>query len=337
MMLFFMAVSRFRPVVFQGGASSSGLGRGLAGRKVIMEFVEAEYPRPGHFLLHMSDLHLVGSGNLYGQLDAEARLSQAFDAVKASGARPEAIIFTGDLTNQGDPDAYRKLRAIAEPAAVELGAQLIWVIGNHDHRANLRSLLLREEPSDAPLDRSYYLGGLRILVLDTTVPGFHHGELAPEQLEWLASELSTPAEEGTLLALHHPPVPPIQDLAVLAELRNQKALAEVLEGSDVLAILAGHVHYSTSSVFAGIPVSVASSTCYTQDLKVQVGGMRGQDGAQSFNFVHVYGKTVVNSVVPVDSCRTVGLLVPPEEAAKRLADAGVRIPPAPRVLQKLQR
>jgi len=298
-----------------------------------MEFVEAEYPRPGPFLLHMSDLHLVGSGALYGDVDAEARLRQAFAAVQASGARPEAIVLTGDLTDAGEPEAYRKLRAIVEPAAKDLGAELIWVMGNHDQRGNLRSLLLDEAPSDAPLDRSYQLGGLRLLVLDSTVPGFHHGELTPEQLRWLASELSTPAPEGTLLALHHPPVPTVQDLAVLAELRNQKALAEVLDGTDVLAILAGHLHFSTSAVFAGVPVSVASSTCYTQDLNVEAGGMRGRDGAQSFNLVHVYGKTVVNSVVPVDSCRTVGRFVHPEETEKQLAAAGVQIPPAPQLLQ----
>jgi len=96
----------------------------------------------------------------------------------------------------------------------------------------------------------------------------------------------------------------------------------VLRGSDVRAIIAGHLHYSTFATFAGIPVSVASATCYTQDLMVPTGGTRPHDGAQSFNLVHVYDETVLHSVVPVDAS------VPLEhidaaEAQRRLALAGV--------------
>jgi 3',5'-cyclic AMP phosphodiesterase CpdA len=292
-----------------------------------MESVDAEYPRPGHCLLHLSDAHLVGAGDLYGQVDAEARLRTALRAVRASGARPEAIIFTGDLTNAGEIAAYRKLREAVEPVAAEIGAALVWVMGNHDNRRNFRAVLLpEEEPDESPVDRSYRFGGLRVLVLDTSVPGFHHGGITADQLNWLATELQVPAPDGTLLAMHHPPVPAVQELAVLAELRNQQALADVLAGTDVLAILAGHLHLSAASAFAGIPVMVASSTCYTQDLNVPVGGMRGRDAAQSFNLVHVYGKTVVSSVVPVVAGETVGGFVPPEEVMERLAAAGVRIP-----------
>ena len=57
------------------------------------------------------------------------------------------------------------------------------------------------------------------------------------------------------------------------------AILAVLAGTDVRMILGGHLHYSTHSLFAGIPVSVASATCYTQDLTVPVGGTRPRDGA----------------------------------------------------------
>jgi 3',5'-cyclic AMP phosphodiesterase CpdA len=100
----------------------------------------------------------------------------------------------------------------------------------------------------------------------------------------------------------------------------------VVRNSDVRTILAGHLHYSTTASFAGIPVSVASATCYTQDLNVPVGGTRGRDGGQAFNLVHVYEHTIVHSVVPLGSTPTVGEYVAPEMTAKRLAAAGVRIP-----------
>lgn len=294
-----------------------------------MGSVAAEYPQPDHFLLHFSDTHFVNDGLLYGGVDAGNRLLQAFTAVRASSLRPEAVIFTGDLTDKGEPEAYRELRRAAEEFTDAIGADLIWVVGNHDERNNVRTLLLDEAPDDAPVDRKYTLGGLRLLVLDSSVPGAHHGELSESQLDWIARELEDPAPDGTILVLHHPPIPCIQDLAVLTELRNQEALARVVRDRDVLAILAGHLHFPASSTFAGIPVSVAPSTSYTQDLAYPGGGMQGRDGAQGFNLVYLYGRTVVNSVVHLGQHPPVGSFVSAEEISKRLATAGVHIPPAP--------
>jgi 3',5'-cyclic AMP phosphodiesterase CpdA len=110
------------------------------------------------------------------------------------------------------------------------------------------------------------------------------------------------------------------------ELTDQANLAAVVRNSDVRNILAGHLHYSTTASFAGVPVSVASASCYTQDLNVPVGGTRGQDGGQAFNLVHVYEHTIEHSVVPMARSTTVGEYVSPEETARRLAAAGVRIP-----------
>ena len=134
--------------------------------------------------------------------------------------------------------------------------------------------------------------------------------------------LATPAPLGTILAMHHPPVPSVLPLAASVELRDQARLEPVLRGTDVRAIIAGHLHYSTFATFAGIPVSVASSTCYAQDLTVPIGGTRPQDGAQAFNLVHVYDDTVVHSVVPVDAPQALEY-IDPVEAQRRLADAGV--------------
>jgi 3',5'-cyclic AMP phosphodiesterase CpdA len=294
----------------------------------MMASVDTQHPRPDHFLVHVSDTHLVSEGWLYGDVDADARLADVFAAIHASGLSPEAFIFTGDLTDKGEPEAYRRLRRSAEAAAATAQAQLIWVMGNHDDRKHVRTLLLDEEPDEAPLDQRYDLGGLRVLVLDSSVPGFHHGDVSEDQLSWLAGELQSPAPDGTLLVLHHPPIPLVQDLAAVTELRNQRGLARVVENSDVIAILAGHLHFSASSIFANVPVSVASSTCYTQDLAVPEGGMQGRDGAQTFNLVHLHGRIVVNSVVTLGSYPPVGAYVSAEETRQRLSLAGLRIPDA---------
>jgi 3',5'-cyclic-AMP phosphodiesterase len=284
-----------------------------------------EYPRPDHFLLHLSDTHLLGGDSrLYDRVDSQRHLRELFDQLEESEGRPEAIIFTGDLADRGEPEAYDRLREIVEPVAERLGAEIIWVMGNHDERAAFRTHLFGEVGTTRPIDRVYDIHGLRIITLDSTVPGHHHGEVTPDQLDWLAEELSVSAPHGTILAMHHPPLPSVLDLAVLVELRDQQGLAEVLFGSDVRGILAGHLHYSSTGTFANIPVSVASATCYTQDLAVPAGGTRGRDGARAFNLVHVYDQSIVHSVVPIGESLALDY-VDAVETARRLADAGVVI------------
>jgi Icc protein len=288
----------------------------------------SQYPRPDHFVLHLSDTHfLAGGRRLYDSLDSEAKLRQLFAELEASGSRPEAIVFTGDLADKGDALAYRAIRDIVEPVAERLGARVVWVMGNHDDRAAFSSMLLDEPASDEPIDRVIDVNGLRIIALDSTVPGHHYGHVTDAQLLWLQNVLAAPAPHGTILAMHHPPVPAVLDLAVTVELRGQQELAAVIRGSDIRSIIAGHLHYSTNATFAGIPVSVASATCYTQDLNVPVGGSRSRDGAQSFNLVHIFDETVVHSVVPLGDYGSLAY-VTPEETAAILAKEGVTIAPA---------
>lgn len=291
----------------------------------------AEHPLPDHFLVHISDTHFVMPGErLGGVADASAHLRELLATVADTGIRPEALVFTGDLADAGEAEAYAELRQVVEEAAERMGARIVWVMGNHDDRATMRRTLLDAEATTEPYDRVEWLGGLRLVVLDSTVPGRAHGELEPGQLAWLRDVLSEPAPEGTILALHHPPIPCVQDLAVTVELLDQAALADVLRGSDVRAILGGHLHYNTTATFEGIPVSVASSTCYTQDLLTPGRGTRGRDAAQTVNFVHVYERTVMHTVVPAAGAATVGRFVDAEGTAERLRQEGIVIPPSRR-------
>lgn len=296
-------------------------------RKTRTAMRPAEYPRPRRTLIHLSDTHFVPPGELLsGTGQSRARLLELMDSLTASRLETEALIITGDLADRGEAEAYRDLKQVLEPAAAQLGAEVIWVMGNHDHRQTMRSELLGQAPESSPYDRVVMLGGLRIIVLDSTVPGEHHGELTEEQLDWLRTVLSEPAPEGTILAMHHPPVPCVQDLAVTVELRGQSRFAEVLRGSDVRSVIGGHLHYSTSATFAGIPVSVAAATCYTQDLLTPGRGTRGRDAAQGLNLVHVYDHTVMHTVVPMSGGITVGRHVDEETTAALLAEAGIYIP-----------
>jgi Icc protein len=260
-----------------------------------------QYPAATHVIAHISDTHFLSkSALLYDAVDTDANLTQALSQLERSGIRPEALVFTGDLADLGEPDAYTRLRGIVEPAAERMGARVVWVMGNHDERAPYAELLFDAAASDLPQDRVYDLDGLRLIAFDSTVPGYHHGELTDDQLEWLAEVLATPAPHGTILAMHHPPIPtPLLWAMEMLELRGQDRLAQAIAGTDVRGILAGHLHYSTHSTFAGVPVSVAAATCYTLDLTAQDRLLSGVDSGQSINIVHVYDDQIVHSIVPV--------------------------------------
>ncbi|GAA2989510.1 3',5'-cyclic AMP phosphodiesterase CpdA [Microbacterium terrae] len=264
-----------------------------------------QYPPARRTIVHLSDTHLLGGNRpLGGRFDTEQNLLRALEAVEGLGIRPDAIVFTGDLTDLGEPDAYRALRAAVEPVAARLGAPVVWVAGNHDERTALRRDLLDLAPSEEPVTSVHDLGGLRLIALDTTVPGWHHGDLDDAQLAWLRAELADPAPLGTILAMHHPPLPSHIPLFDILELRDQSRLADAIAGTDVRAIIAGHLHHSTSGTFAGVPVSVAAATCYTMDLARPAASVNGMDAGQSFHLVHVYDDTITHAVVPVVDAET---------------------------------
>ncbi|AMG83335.1 MULTISPECIES: metallophosphoesterase [Microbacterium] len=284
-----------------------------------------EHPRPSHTFVHISDTHLPGERSpLYGSgADADANLAEMLDRLVASGLRPDALLFTGDLTDRGDAASYQRLRELVTPAADALGCEVVWAAGNHDDRRAMRSELGLAGAGDEPIVEVRWFGGMRVIVVDSTVPGAHWGEVPSSQLDRLEGELSTAAPQGTLLLIHHPPLPTVLDLAVTVELRDQDALAAVLRGSDVRGILSGHVHHPSFGTFAGIPVAVASSSAYGQDLAQPVGATRGQDAAQGYNLVHVYADTIVHSAVSLERGADVGEPVAADEAGRRIAGVGI--------------
>jgi Icc protein len=259
-----------------------------------------QYPPPSHLIAHISDTHFLGGSRpLFGVVDTDSTVHRALAQLERSGFRPDAFVLTGDIVDRGEADAYRRVRDIVEAGAERLGSAVVWVMGNHDERSAFRTELLRETGSTAPVDGVFDIRGLRIIALDTSVPGYHHGEVDDSQLDWLDGVLREPAPHGTLLALHHPPVPIVSPLMSLLELREQHRLAAVVSGSDIRAILGGHLHAATTGVFAGIPVSVAAATCYTLDPSAPRRELTGVDGGQSFNLVRIYDDQVMHSHVPV--------------------------------------
>lgn len=254
-----------------------------------------------HVIAHISDTHLLGGERkLFSRVDVAKNLDHVLGRLRAGDQKIDALVFTGDLADVAEDDAYRWLRRQVEPAAAELGADIVWVMGNHDERAPYSRELFDAE-SDDPQDRVHDVGGLRIISLDTSVPGYHHGAITEEQLRWLTEQLATPAANGTILAMHHPPLEAHNPFVRLIGLDDRDRLAGVIAGTDVRTVLAGHLHYSTFGQFAGVPVGVASATCYTVDMGADRAFLLSAvDGAQSINLVHVYEHDIVHSIVPVE-------------------------------------
>jgi 3',5'-cyclic-AMP phosphodiesterase len=266
-----------------------------------------QFSDPRFTIAHLSDVHLLSPGRKqYDAIVPEMGLMLVLERLSRLDPVPDALVFTGDLADKAEPAAYARLRELVEPFAAEIGAQVVWVMGNHDERAAYaRGLFDREVGDMADVDvpaqdAVYDVNGLRIVALDTSVPRYHHGEVSDEQLAWLADVLSTPAEHGTVLAVHHPPIPvPMIPQAAVIELHGMDRLAAVIEGSDVRIVIGGHYHYSTYSTFAGVPVSVASASCYTTDVAPRDRLISGVDGHQAFTMMHVYDDRIVNTVVPL--------------------------------------
>jgi 3',5'-cyclic-AMP phosphodiesterase len=179
----------------------------------------------------------------------------------------------------------------------------------------------RGEPGDtAPLDHVTWVGGLRIVVLDSTVPGHVHGELSPAQLAWLEAELAEPAPAGTVLALHHPPLPTSSRLSAGIQLRDRSTFAAILAGTDVRVVLAGHTHVVSAGTVAGIPVWIGGATSYISDALVPAGGERTLN-APSVSRIDLFADAVVTAAVPVGAER--GTALSAGQVTQRIAESGV--------------
>lgn len=259
-----------------------------------------------HTIVHLSDCHLTSTGVAYnGVIDPEVTLAAVVAELRrgqANGHRFDALVLSGDLTDSGDPDAYRRLRAAVEP----LGVPLVYATGNHDVRVAFHRELLGVDDTEPRVQQTLLDDRLRIVALDSTLVGKGHGRLTDETLRELAHILETPAPDGTLVVLHHAPIPPPTPLLTYftLERESRRALARVIAGTDVRLVLAGHHHLAQSGTLGGVPVAVAGSTAIRTDPLGPL-GHEHTTRSTAFNLVRLYRDTHTVSVIPVDGADTV--------------------------------
>jgi Icc protein len=207
-------------------------------------------------LVQLSDLHIGADENGF---DPVPHLAAVVEAVRALPNRPDAVLVSGDLTDDGVEDGYRVARELLD----RLEAPLHVLPGNHDDRGRLRTAFGLPGQGDEPICYSVNVGELRLVVFDSNVPGQDPGRYDVEQLRWLDAELGAERERPTLLALHHPPLATgIREWdEINLEPGQIPLLAEVAARHPQLrAIVGGHLHRVAASALAGVPVLAVPST-----------------------------------------------------------------------------
>jgi len=221
---------------------------------------------PPYLIVQISDTHLTPGASPFPGGHPRNHLVTTLRHVREAGLRPDLFLFTGDLANSGDPDSYVDLAAIIDEEVEGGRARVVFVPGNHDSRAPFRRHLLGVEPDESPVNQVHWAGGLRVVSLDSSLPGQEHGVLDGATLEFLVHELSLSAPDGTVLALHHPPIPsPVRPMTAIM-LENPHHLADAVAGSDVRVILCGHNHHDALGTLGSVPVWVSPSTAYRIDV-----------------------------------------------------------------------
>jgi Icc protein len=226
--------------------------------------------KPVHAMLiaQISDLHVRPQGQRYRDVvDSNAQLSAVIEHLHGLDTRPDLVILSGDLVDEGRPEEYaqaaQRLRRLAIPFLI--------VAGNHDDRSHLRSAFAQHSylPSAGALHYCFDEHPVRIVVLDTCQPGAHHGEVDASGLAWLAQTLSANRDKPTLVVMHHPPfvsgIPYLDGYRLAAS----APLADVLRRFDnIEAVLCGHVHRTMVKRWAGTVVISCPST--TTEIALQL-------------------------------------------------------------------
>jgi len=149
-------------------------------------------------LVQVSDCHVSRvPGVLYRGLDPRSGLNRLLPQIRAFG--PDALLLTGDISEDGSAASYGRVHDILR----ELDVPLLALPGNHDDSEEMRRYF-PVGPWDGPhFERA---GEWLIVLLDSTIPGGISGALDKAAMDALAAGLAASDARFALFALHHQPM-----------------------------------------------------------------------------------------------------------------------------------
>lgn len=158
-------------------------------------------------IAHLTDSHIVEKDKswlAHPLTKTETRLAQAINYLNQLNPRPDIVIFTGDLTDEGTEAAYQHFQEILQPLQIPLFV----IPGNHDCRETMRHAFHKSSyiPKQGFLHYTIEDYPLRLIALDTLLEGEGKGGLCEERFQWLQDTLKQDNNKPTLLFMHHPPV-----------------------------------------------------------------------------------------------------------------------------------
>jgi 3',5'-cyclic-AMP phosphodiesterase len=222
-------------------------------------------------IAQITDTHIKLPGQLaYGRVDTAGMLKRCVAELCALDPQPDLIVLTGDLVDLGRPAEYEHLRALLAP----LRPPLVAVPGNHDDRQAFRTAFADHAhlPADGflqfTIDHAEH--PVRLIGLDTLVPGKGHGELCGARLAWLDDTLAQAPQRPTVVLMHHPPfVTGIDHMDALG-LTGRDAFADIVKRHpQIELILCGHLHRNIQARVGGRAAMTGPSTAHqvTLDLR----------------------------------------------------------------------
>lgn len=226
-------------------------------------------------IAQLTDFHLCRPAMLVsGVVDTNKMAAAAIDSVLQLSPQPDYLLISGDLTDSGAPDEYDALRV----HLARLPMPVFCVPGNHDRRENFLDALADMtsfDPVDGFIQYTRDLGPLRLIALDTVVPGEASGDLCDRRLAWLEHALDDAEGRPVLIMMHHPPgrtgIAFMDSIGLRA---SDRMLPVLSRHAQVERIICGHVHRTTHYRWANTIVSIAPGVAHHVALEL-AGGPAG--------------------------------------------------------------
>jgi 3',5'-cyclic AMP phosphodiesterase CpdA len=224
-------------------------------------------------ICQLTDLHVRPPGVASSRVsETNMMVERALRVVSQFEPRPDVVVITGDLTDCGLDAEYILL---ADMLWRHLKMPVYVIPGNHDRRVTLREQLAHLPGVTAhPHFVQYAIDEhpVRLVMLDTVVPGAGHGELCEERLRWLDETLAARPDVPTLVGMHHPPfICGIEHMDQIA-LRHPERFVEVIaRHRQVERVICGHHHRPIVTRLAHTICSISPGVSHQVELELRPG------------------------------------------------------------------